>query len=230
VSEGYVRAAASRLDPGAACVRLPRALGRFQDLYVLDRSGGTAGERRFDPGPFGFLDRCAYRPGERGRGELELRGWAAQSVDAGELAAVRVRVAGELVATIERLDERPDVVEQFPEAGRRTGFELRVPLPAGARLGRLPLVIEGETTGGVRAAVDAGTVLQALWRSTRAELAASENRRRHETEVAQLRARRLELDVEALRARIAAMEASRFWKLRNAWFRAKRGLGLTRDS
>jgi hypothetical protein len=81
----------------------------------------------------------------------------------------------------------------------------------------------------VRAAIDAGTVAQALLRSTRGELAASEDRRRHENEVAGLRARRLELDVEALGSRIAAMEASRFWRMRDAWFRLKRGLGLTRE-
>ena len=38
------------------------------------------------------------------------------------------------------------------------------------------------------------------------------------------------LEAGALRARVAAMEASRFWKLRNAWFRVKRGLGLTRET
>jgi hypothetical protein len=34
------------------------------------------------------------------------------------------------------------------------------------------------------------------------------------------------VEVEALRARIAAMEASRFWKLRGAWFRFKKRIGL----
>ena len=33
-----------------------------------------------------------------------------------------------------------------------------------------------------------------------------------------------------LRARIEAMQASRFWKLRNAWFGIKRGLGLTQET
>ena len=81
----------------------------------------------------------------------------------------------------------------------------------------------------MRAAIEAGTVAQSMLRSTRAELAASENRRRHESELADLRVRRLELEVEARGARIAAMEASRFWKMRNTWFGLKRGLGLTRE-
>jgi SAM-dependent methyltransferase len=228
VSETYVRGAAASLAPGAACVRLPRALGRFQDLYVLDLAGDGGAPRGFDPGPFGFLDRCAYRGMAHGRGELELRGWAAQATG-GNLRRLSVRLGGEPVAELATLDERPDVRAAFPEAGERTGFELRIPLPEGGRLGSLPLLIEGETTGGVRAAIDAGTVAQALLRSTRGELAASEDRRRHENEVAGLRARRLELDVEALGSRIAAMEASRFWRMRDAWFRLKRGLGLTRE-
>ena len=36
-------------------------------------------------------------------------------------------------------------------------------------------------------------------------------------------------EAEALRVRVQAMEASRFWKLRNAWFAVKRGLGLTEE-
>ena len=37
-------------------------------------------------------------------------------------------------------------------------------------------------------------------------------------------------EAAALRAKIAAMEASRFWKIRNSWFAVKRGLGLTDES
>jgi len=43
--------------------------------------------------------------------------------------------------------------------------------------------------------------------------------------------RRAEADYEisVLEARIAAMENSRFWKIRNGWFAVKRKLGLTRE-
>jgi hypothetical protein len=34
-------------------------------------------------------------------------------------------------------------------------------------------------------------------------------------------------ELAELRSRIEAMRASRFWKLRDAWFRVKRGLGWT---
>ena len=39
-------------------------------------------------------------------------------------------------------------------------------------------------------------------------------------------AARLAGETAALAARIAAMEASRFWKLRNQWFRVKGWLGM----
>jgi uncharacterized protein YchJ len=75
----------------------------------------------------------------------------------------------------------------------------------------------------------AGTIESALLRSSRnrvevlerelagtlAHLAGVEARAAHE--------------VREREARIAAMEASRFWKMRNAWFRTKRMLGLTRE-
>ena len=46
----------------------------------------------------------------------------------------------------------------------------------------------------------------------------------------EVRARKLRQEGDALRAHIAGMEASWFWKLRQAWFRVKRSLGLTRDT
>ncbi|MFN7942776.1 MAG: phytanoyl-CoA dioxygenase family protein [Thermoanaerobaculia bacterium] len=57
----------------------------------------------------------------------------------------------------------------------------------------------------------------------RAEAAAFYRERRElEREIVGLRG-----EGEALRQRIAAMEASRFWKLRDAWFAAKRAVGWT---
>jgi SAM-dependent methyltransferase len=229
VSEAFVRAVVGELAPGAPCVRLPRALGRFQDLYVLDLDRPGASAKDLDLGPFGFLDRCALRALPGGGRELQLRGWAAQASEAGEVAAVRIRVGGATAVDVVSFDARPDVQAAFPEAGARTGFELAVALPERCRHGVMPLVVEAETSGGVGGVLYAGTVAQALLGSTRAELASCENLRRHEAEVAALRNRQLELDAEALRARIAAMEASRFWKLRNAWFRAKRAAGLTQE-
>jgi hypothetical protein len=36
--------------------------------------------------------------------------------------------------------------------------------------------------------------------------------------------------IDRLETRIEAMQASRFWKLRNAWFGIKRSLGLTKET
>jgi hypothetical protein len=221
VSESYVRAAVSRLAPAAACKRLPRALGRFQDVYVVIPNERGVTSQVFDPGPFGFLDRCSCRTVASGRAELELRGWAAQAIDGGEVSYVRVHL-GEETTELRELQARPDVQREMPEAGRRTGFMVSLPLPEDARLGSLPLVIEAETTRGIRAAIDAGTVARAQLCTAWAELAATVTARQRET-------RRLELQIEALTNRIAAMEASRFWKMRSAWFRAKRALGMTSE-
>lgn len=219
VTEGFVRAAVEHSAPGAACVRLPRALGDFQDLYLvsLDPEADFA-SLGFDPGPVGFLDDCAIEAGA-----LTLRGWAAHRVAPGRVAAVRILVDGRVVAERREFDPRPDVPRGFSGASPESGFTLRVPLPERSRHGVVSLVVEAETMDGVRGALFAGTVAQALLMAARGALASSRRE-------AALRARHLELAAEALNARIAAMESSRFWKLRTRWFRLKRALGLTTET
>jgi hypothetical protein len=54
-------------------------------------------------------------------------------------------------------------------------------------------------------------------------------RTEHEAELARLRAAADER-IAALETRIAAMRASRFWKMRDRWFAVKRRLGLTDEA
>ena len=54
----------------------------------------------------------------------------------------------------------------------------------------------------------------------------SEAERRRQVEERDRRLVDLGWEAEVLRRRLAAVEASRFWKLRNAWFAVKRRLGL----
>ncbi len=68
----------------------------------------------------------------------------------------------------------------------------------------------------------AATLEAALHDSTKLEVTVAQR----EGRLAAERAERLALQAAALEARIAAMEASRFWKLRNQWFRVKGWLGL----
>jgi hypothetical protein len=205
VSEAFVRATVAELAPAASCIRLPRALGRFQDLYAVDLSA-NAGARRFDPGPFGFLDRCTYEARKDGNGHLAIRGWAAQAAGSGEVGAVRIWLGESLAAEVRELQERPDVREAFPEASSRSGFHVLAPLPVRASLGSLPLVVEAESSSGVRAPIHAGTVANALFLSTRAELGASENARQREIDLRRQDAELAAVETEALRA------ASPRWK------------------
>ena len=228
VTESFVRAAAARLAPGAALIRLPRALGRFQDLYALDLSA-EGGPRAFDPGPFGSFDLCTWRPAEDGGGRLIIRGWAAQQAS-GAIRSVRVWISGGHAAETRDLGDRPDVRAVVPEASPRVGFEIEVPLPARTAFGSLPMLVEAESSTGVRAPLYAGTLANALLLSTRTELALSEKARQLEIDLRRQDAEIAAMKAAELRARIAAMEASRFWKLRNAWFRVKRGLGLTDET
>jgi SAM-dependent methyltransferase len=205
VSEAFVRGAIEACAPGASWMRVPRALCQVQDLYVVAPDGETdVATLGFDPGPIGVLDVCRVEGGVT----LVLRGWAAQRVAAGRVAAVRVLVEGREVAECRRLADRPDVAGSVPEAALECGFEVRVPLPERSRHGVLSLLVEAETTTGVRGALFAGTLAQALRDAARTTLAYTERE-------ASRRARRLAAEADALRARIAAMESSRFWKLRN---------------
>ena len=226
VSEAFVRRAVAALSPAATCMRLPRALGHYQDLYAVSTDPAADSSRLdLDPGPAGFMDKAALRNGV----ELAIAGWAAQAGGNGRVAAVRAWLDGRLLGELREFAARPDVGQAIGLPGLEYGWRFAAPWPSGARHGELSLVVEAETTRGVRGALYAGTVAQALWRSTQGELGVCQTLRQREAEEAALRVRRLELEAEALAARIAAMEASRFWRARNAWFRLKRALGLTSE-
>ncbi len=226
VSESFVRRAVATLAPQAVCIRLPRALGHYQDLFLVSLDPAADRPRlRFDPGPGGFLERAAIAGGE----QLSISGWAAQAAGNGRVAVVRGWVDGRLLGELREFAHRPDVAQLMGGSGLESGWRFTAPLPAPTRLGSSYLVVEAETYDGVRGTLYGGTVSQALRRSVQGELDMTQALRLHENETKALAIRRLELDAEALRARIAAMEASRFWRLRNAWFAFKRGVGLTRE-
>ena len=78
----------------------------------------------------------------------------------------------------------------------------------------------------------ADSLQAALLRSARLDLYALE--RRLEDRDGELAAEHQRIDglhglLRERDAELAAMRASRFWKLRNLWFGVKRGLGLTRE-
>jgi SAM-dependent methyltransferase len=205
--------------PAPSLHRLPKALCNFQDLYVVVPEPEADFSRvgfRYEPSV--FVERCALAGG----GRLALSGWGCVP-GGGRLHAVEAVLDGRLLATLAVGDPRPDVAALMgAERFLLSGWGGSCPLPPGASpLSVLRLrAVDDE---GRRFPLQASRLASALLDSTRLEVTVVE---RH---LAQARsdAVRAGQEAAALRARIAAMEASRFWKLRNRWFQLKRALGWT---
>ena len=220
VNEAFVRRMVGEVAPGSSVHRIPRGLLRFQDLYVVvpeadaDFSGLKLAEE-----PEGFVEHCSFS-----NGELRLTGWV---VDRSRRAApreVRLVVNGEIAQALgpEGFKPRPDAGVLFPyEEVKVTGWSLAARLApeaaaTGPAMGTVAVDVV-DAAGGVSRLYE-DTIPDALLRSSRLD-----------GYTLTVRVRQLQEEGAFLRARIAGMEASRFWKLRNAWFRVKRALGLTRE-
>ncbi|HTG36266.1 MAG TPA: class I SAM-dependent methyltransferase [Thermoanaerobaculia bacterium] len=237
VTEAFVRSALDRamasagMRPGASLHRLERGLCNFQDLYLaLPEPGVDFSALDFHSEPHLVIEQARLADGGR---RLELQGWAAMR--SGVAREVEVMLDGERIAAAPVAEPRPDVAAYLAAYGGddrylHSGWNVSCPLPAGASRTATVLrlrVVDGRGkvqplwAGSIEALLLAGSRMEAekfrneLWQ-TQALLA--EERTRSTPELV------------ALRNRLHAMEASRFWKLRNAWFRVKRGLGLTREA
>ncbi|HET9767684.1 MAG TPA: class I SAM-dependent methyltransferase [Thermoanaerobaculia bacterium] len=207
VDEAFMRRAVAAATGGAACVRLPRALSSFQDYYAI----GVAAPDGAPPQvaePVGALEWAVRSPDGR---ELTLRGWAHDLHGPG-LAAVEVRVDGTLAARCAAEDLRADVAARFGEPDLRAGWSTTVSAPAGGTLGGEAMIsIQAVSTSGLAHLIHLGSLegtelgLQLEWQSGL--------RRQAEAQAA---------------AEIDRMRASRFWKLRDAWWALKGALGLGR--
>jgi hypothetical protein len=167
--------------------------------------------------------------------ELELAGWAIARH--GGVASVEVLVDGALRASAPVGSPRPDVAAALGAPFAASGWRCRVRLPDAASPGgsrRATIALRAVDRAGVGHVARIGT-LEALLASFRADqvraLTADLHAARCDLAAArgELAAYRgqAEAELAGLRARLAAMEASRFWKLRNAWFAVKRALRLT---
>jgi SAM-dependent methyltransferase len=199
--------------------RLPRGLCHYQDLYVAVPEGGADFSRlRFRGEPYLFVERCALAGGDL----LELRGWAA-NLGSGGLAAVEVRLDGELLARLPVELERPEVAELLGDPRQvHSGWAGSCRLPAAVSRSAAVLALRVvDDEGGAHPEL-AARLEAALHDSTRLDVTVV----MRELRAAMERAARLAAETAALAARIAAMEASRCWKLRNLWFGLKGRLGL----
>jgi len=229
VSEEFVRGALARAlggggagggdAAGGSLHRLRRGLCNFQDLYVaVPEAGADFSGLDFRGEPYLFVERCALD----GPGRLDLRGWAGV-LGCGSLVAVEVVLDGELLARLPVDGARPEVAEMLGEPRLlHSGWGGACRVPEGASRSSSVLRLRVIDDRGAVHPEAATTLEAALHDSTRLEVTVLQRELRE----AGLRAARLEAAVAGLAARIAAMEASRFWKLRNQWFRIKRWFGI----
>lgn len=228
VTEAFVRGAIARVAPSASVHRLERGLCNYQDLYLavlepgVDFSGlRYMGEPRFS------LEHCGIVGSDR----LEMSGWAAgRPVEMTEVEAVEVTLDGQLLAELPVAHPRPDVAAMLGEPRcLHSGWGGAFALPSGTSRGSSVLVIRIRDGRGESHPLRAGTVEALLLESARNDVSVLHRELKAAGErLAQVQAQ-ADAEIGGLRARIAAMESSRFWKMRNAWFRLKRGVGLTQE-
>jgi len=228
VTEDFVRSALERaVGPGASLHRLPRGLCNFQDLCLaVPEPGVDFSGLDFHSEPHLFLERARLADGGR---RLEIDGWAA--VRSGAVKSVEVLLEGERIAAGPVDEPRPDVAA-FLNDDRylHAGWRCSCPLPAGVSHASAVLRLRVVDGRGIAWPLWAGSIQAALLSGSRMEADGLRVELAHAREVQAGERRQAASEIGGLRARIAAMEASRFWKARNAWFRMKRGLGLTRET
>lgn len=218
VTEAWVRGALEA--QGASVHRLERGLCDFQDLYVaLAEPGVSFSSLHFQGEPRLWIERA-----EVSEGRLEIEGWAA--VRTGAAREVEVLLDGERIAAAPIDRPRGDVAEFLGgERFLRCGWACSCPLPVPGVL--LLRVVDARGVahplfaGSLDALLLAAARLQV--RTLRRDLFYTEAKLTEDLA-------RSAAEIRGLQARIAAMEASRFWKIRKAWFRMKRALGMTEET
>ena len=220
VTEEFVRGALAQAAGTASLHRIDRGLCNFQDLYLaVPEPDADFSGLGFQHEPYLFVEACRLK--EQGR-RLALEGWTASlSAMPREVQAV---LDGELRATAPVVGPRTDVAASLGgERYLHSGWDCSFPLPAGLSRSSSVLLLRVVDGRGVAHPLQASTIDAALLGTARLEV------ERLEAEAARAEARAVH-EIAALRDRIHAMEASRFWKMRNAWFGVKRRLGLTDET
>jgi SAM-dependent methyltransferase len=225
VTADFVRKTLDRaVSPEASLHRIERALCNFQDLYLVATEPDLDfSSLSFQWEPQLFLD--GARLSEMGR-RLELRGWSAAR--SGPIRAVEVKLDDDRLATISERDPRPDVaVFLGDERALHSGWSCSCSLPPGVSHSTAILrlvVLDGR---GVSWPLWTGSIEALRLAGSQKEVEGLHDILRKKTEELDTLQSRATVTIGELSARIHAMEASRFWKLRNAWFQVKRTLRLT---
>ncbi|MEA2564352.1 MAG: hypothetical protein QOH06_5856 [Acidobacteriota bacterium] len=242
VTERYVRDNLGRMAAntrGLSVARYPRGFASLQDLYVVvDRPGEDFSGLDVTGGVDGVLDQCSFAFPR----QIHLSGWGVDRASSEPLREIRVRIDGQAVRSSTDFHPCPEAVALFPmENVQPVRWQLTFDLPQGADHTSALLTLAAVDAAGREHGMFEGPLHVALLRTARMGLLYM--RIEHEAEMARLCAdpeARIEREVARLRAnaeerigvletRIAAMRASRFWKMRDGWFALKRRLGLTNE-
>lgn len=231
-------AAVTGEDPveGVTHRRFRRCLWHLQDLWVIPRPGAAGSgpdapvdleALDLDGGPDGRLEGISFEAGSPGKGGVEgvdklwLAGWAAHPLHRDPRVRVEIAVAGETVAQVRPDRSRPDVAERFGrEELEESGWLVHVPLDGSPSMSDVVSVrvVDGR---GLEEVLHLSTFegLVAWWEAKRLRGELADCQR--ELKAADGHLKVAAVEVRDLKLRLAAMEASRFWKLRNWWFRLK---------
>lgn len=232
VSEEYVRSAVKAALGDCAVHRIPRGLANIQDLYVVIADADLAATAaatvfaglRMQPGLVGFVEHCS----RIGRRRCRLSGWVAGP----PRQEVRVRIDGALAAASRALEPRDSLPFLFDPIA---GWQLTVELPPGPTDSTV-LTVSALAGDGRELEIYSDSVLGAWLRSSQLDLFTLRSRLQQEAQLKEALVRDFHGRIAGLAARIdelsrqiRGMEASRFWKLRNLWFRCKRLARLTAE-
>jgi SAM-dependent methyltransferase len=223
VTPGFVRSALRRaVGEGASLHHVERALCNFQDLcLVVPEPEADFSSLVFQGEPQLFVERAELDA----EGRLELAGWAA--VRNGSVREVEVWLDAERLGAAPVDGERGDVAGFFGgPPGLRPGWSWAGALPPAVSRSAAVLRLRVVDGGGEGHVLWAGSIAELLLAASRLESGQLRGWLRHNEAVLAEERARSAAQLRALADRLAAMRASRFWKLRNAWFRLKARLGL----
>lgn len=224
VDESFVRNALASAVPAMSATRLARAVCNYQDLWVVVSESDESFAGLQPPlEPIFTLEQCQITTHE-----LRLSGWI------GFLrrtpARLEVVLDGILLDEVPLNRPRPDVEAALGPESSAAGWEVRTPLPPTADVHNSILLLRVREERGGLHPVWVGRLLgAALTAHGLREQWMQEALHRASCDIADQSQQLAALGAQfaELHARISSMEASRFWKLRNAWFWLKRAVRLT---
>lgn len=222
VTEEYVRQQVAAIGESFACIRLPRALADWQDIYVI--SPAPIPHARPRRTPKGFVDQSAITDAG-----VQISGWAT-AVDT-RADRVEVRLDDEVAVTTRNFAPRPDVAAWLgvPSA-TDSGWLCVVPHEKIGSYRYQVVTVSAFTAEGNERILFLGTFESLHGQVARDKGKALEQQLALKGEEIAVLSEQLAAAQHTAAVRqqvIEAMQQSRFWKAREQWFRLKRRAGLT---